>query len=80
MSKSSKPKNWKFPNAKDKLNKNLKDEVLKKYGPMLGPDHPFNNLKEKEKFKDMEKHFIKGGNKDKTQEPKPKGKKTKGMK
>lgn len=56
---SSKPKNWKYPNAKSKLDKNLKEEELKKYGSTLGLNHPFNTLKEKEKFKDMEKHFIK---------------------
>ena len=64
----SKPKTWKYPNAKDKLDKNLKDEELKKYASTLGIDHPFNSLKEKEKFKDMEKHFIKTKN----PEPKPK--------
>jgi len=61
----SKPKTWKHPNAKDKLDKNLKDEELKKYATTLGIDHPFNSLKEKEKFKDMEKHFIK------TKKPEP---------
>ncbi len=65
----SKPKNWKYPNAKDKLDKNLKDEELKKYASTLGKDHPFNKLKDKEKFKDMEKHFIKNP---KTQDPSPK--------
>ena len=59
---SSKPKNWKYPNAKNKLDKNLRDEELKKYGSTLGFDHPFNSLKEKEKFGDMEKHFIKPNN------------------
>tara|TARA_R110000764_G_scaffold19599_4_gene51271 strand:+ start:7318 stop:7566 length:249 start_codon:yes stop_codon:yes gene_type:complete len=63
-----KPKNWKFPNAKNKLDKNLRNEELKKYGSTLGEDHPFNSLKEKEKFKDMEKHFIKSS---KTQKPDP---------
>jgi hypothetical protein len=61
----SKPKVWKHPNAKDKLDKNLKDEELKKYASILGKDHPFNSLKDKEKFKDMEKHFIK------TKKPEP---------
>ncbi len=63
---TSKPKVWKHPNAKDKLDKNLKDEELKKYASTLGKDHPFNSLKDKEKFKDMEKYFIK------TKKPEPK--------
>jgi len=51
---------FKFPNAKDKLEKNKpKNEELKKYGKVLGKNHPFNKLKEEGKFKDMEKYFIK---------------------
>jgi len=66
---------FKFPNAKDKLEKNKpKNEELKKYGKVLGKSHPFNKLKEEAKFKDMEKHFIKGGGKDGNKEKKDKKK------
>tara|TARA_R110000868_G_scaffold796_5_gene5836 strand:+ start:1331 stop:1579 length:249 start_codon:yes stop_codon:yes gene_type:complete len=61
----SKQKVWKYPNAKDKLEKKLKNDELKKYGSVLGDEHPFNKLKEQPVFSDMEKHFIKDSTKEK---------------
>ena len=55
----TKTKEFKHPNAKNLLDKQLKNEVLKKYGLMLGYDHPFNKVKEEKKTKDYEKIFIK---------------------
>tara|TARA_R110002153_G_scaffold448_6_gene2096 strand:- start:3025 stop:3294 length:270 start_codon:yes stop_codon:yes gene_type:complete len=70
----TKQKVWKYPNAKEKLEKKLKNDELLKYGSMLGGDHPFNKLKEQPVFSDMEKHFIKDSTKvkeDSKKTPKP---------
>ena len=67
----TKQKVWKYPNAKEKLEKKLKNDELLKYGSMLGGDHPFNKLKEQPVFSDMEKHFIKDNKEDSKKNPKP---------
>jgi hypothetical protein len=54
-----KKKEFKHKNAKGELEEQLKNETLKKYGAVLGKDHPFNKVKKKKEIKDFEEIFIK---------------------